>query len=195
LLNIPGGPHEPPDKRQTPRWHWQRTATPGKNHRIDTPVLPLSPLQHAETAWLAQCESSVPATLLPLDISRRVNAALTAFGRRLLETTAVAPDTRERITANTRYIARELGQLRLGQRAAGDLLHTERLRAAFSGELPAGVNHRIGHLRRDGVSGAALRDALAELEAQLSPAPSPTATNPAATAASGIRIACSMSAT
>ena len=160
-----------------------------QNHRIDKPVLPLIPLQHAETARLAQYEPSVPATLLLPDINRRVHAALTAFGCLRLETAAGVPETRERITANARYIARELGQLRLGQRAAGDLLHTERLHAAFTGELPASVNDRVGQLRREGVRGAALRDALAELEARLSP---PT---PPSTATGGIKIACSMSAT
>ena len=165
-----------------------------QGYRVDA-VLTAHPLSHAETARLAQCEPGVPAVALPPDINRRVNAALIAFGRRRLETAARAPETRERITANARYIARELGQLRLGQRAAGDLLHTERLRAAFTDELPAGVNHRIGQLRRDGVSGTALRDALAELEARLAPAAPPsTATNPAA-ATGGIRIACSMSTT
>ena len=52
----------------------------------------------------------------------------------------------------------------MGQRAANDLRRTERLRAAFASELPAFVNDRIGQLRRDGVSGTALSDALAELE-------------------------------
>lgn len=85
--------------------------------------------------------------------------------------------------------------MRLGQRAAGDLLHTERLHAAFTGELPAGVNDRIGQLRREGVRRAAPRDALAELEARLTPALPPTSTYPATAATSGIRIACSMSTT
>lgn len=61
----------------------------------------------------------------------------------------------KRIAANARCIARELGQLRLGQRAADDLRRTERLRAAFAGELPAFVNDRIGQLRGDGVGGTA----------------------------------------
>ena len=165
-----------------------------QSYRVDA-VLNAHTLSHAETARLAQCEPGVPAVALPPDINRRVNAALIAFGHRRLETAARVPETRERITANARYIARELGQLRLGQRAAGDLLHTERLRAAFSGELPASVNDRVGQLRRDGVRGTDLRDALAELEARLVPAPPHTATDPAAAAASGIRIACSMSAT
>ena len=134
--------------------------------------------------------------MLPLDINRRVNAALTDFGHRRLETAAGALETRERITANTRYIERELGQLRLGQRAAGDLLHTERLHTAFTGELPASVNGRVGQLRREGVRGTALRDALAELEARLvPPTPPSTASTSAVTATGGIRIACSMSAT
>ena len=47
---------------------------------------------------------------------------------------------------------------------------TERLRAAFAGELPAFVNDRIGQLRRDGVSGTALSEALAEMETRLSTA-------------------------
>ena len=165
-----------------------------QGYRVDA-GLTAHPLSHAETARLAQCEPGVPAVALPPNINRRVNAALTAFGRRRLETAAVAPETRERIRANARYIERELGQLRLGQRAAGDLRHTERLRAAFTGELPPGVNQRIGQLRRDGVSGTALRDALAELEARLAPVPLPTAASPAVPATGGIRIACSMSAT
>ena len=159
------------------------------------------PLSHAETARLARCEPGVPAVALPPNINRRVQAALTAFGRRRPATAAgaaagAAAETRERITANARYIARELGQLRRGQRAAGDLTDTERLRAAFTGELPAGVNDRIGQLRRDGVHGAALRDALTELEARL-PAGDAAATDnaPAATAGGGIKVVGSMSAT
>ena len=191
MLNIPGGPHEPPDKGRTPRWHWQRTATPSKNHRIDTPVLPLSPLQHAETARLAQCESGVPATLLPPDINRRVNAALSTLGHQP-ETAAGVP-RRGAHYGQALYIG--------GTGAASPRLARRRrfaaygrLRTAFIDELPAGINGRIGQLRRDVVSGAALRDALAELEARLVPAPPHTATDPAA-AASGIRIACLMSAT
>ena len=53
--------------------------------------------------------------------------------------------------------------------AGGGLLHTERLRAVFTGVLLADGNDRIGQLRRDGVSGAALRDAPAELETRLAP--------------------------
>ena len=71
------------------------------------------------------------------------------------------PETQDRIAANNRYIERKLGQLHLGQRVASDLLHTERLRAAFTSELPAGGNDRIGQLRCVGVSGRSLRDALA----------------------------------
>lgn len=123
------------------------------------------PWSHAETARLAQWEPSVPATALPPDINRRVNAALTPTGRRP-ETAPTPPEPPKRITANVRArcIARELGQLRLGQRAANDLRRTERLRAAFASELPTSVNDRIGQLRRDGVSGTALSEALAELE-------------------------------
>ena len=168
--------------------------------RVDA-GLTAHPLSHAETARLARCEPGVPAVALPPNINRRVQAALTAFGRRRPATAAgaaagAAAETRERITANARYIARELGQLRLGQRAAGDLTDTERLRAAFTGELPAGVNDRIGQLRRDGVHGAALRDALTELAARL-PAGDAAATvsAPAATAGGGIKVVGSMSAT
>ena len=127
------------------------------------------PWSHAETARLAQWEPGVPAAALPPDINRRVKAALTAASRR----TETAPNPSEppkRITANARYITRELGQLRLGQRAADDLWRTERLRAAFASELPTSVNDRIGQLRRDGVSGTALSDALAELATRLSTA-------------------------
>ena len=154
------------------------------------------PLSPAETARLAQCEPCVPATPLPPDINRRVQAALTAFGHRRLEKATCTPETRERIKANARYIERELGQLHLSQRAVGDLLHTERLRDAFTSELPTGVNHRIGQLRREGVRGTALRDALAELEARLAPAATPpTAAASSVPATGGIRITCSMSAT
>ena len=143
-----------------------------QNHRIDTPVLPLSPLQHAETARLAQYEPDVPATLLPLDINRRANAALSVFGH--ARNGGGSANDAVRIAANARYIERELRQLRLGQCAAGDPLNAERLRAAFTGGLPAIVKDRIWRLRRDRVSGTALRDALAELEARLAPAPPPT---------------------
>ena len=144
----------------------------------------MHPWFHAETARLAQWEPSVPATALPPDINHR------------RPETATPPEPPKRITANARCIARELGQLGLGQRAADDLRRTERLRAAFAGELPAFVNDRIGQLCRDGVSGTALSDALAEPEARLPAAAAPPADTAAlATAALGrVRVVGSMSA-
>ena len=163
--------------------------------RVDAD-LTAHPLSHAETARLAQCQPGIPATALPPDINRRVNAALTTASRRP-ETTPTPPEPPKRIPANARYIARELGQLRLGQRAADDLRRTERLRAAFDGELPTAVNDRIGQLRRDGVSGTALSEALAELEPRLLAATAPPADTaaPATVAPGGTRVVGSMSAT
>ena len=54
----------------------------GQGCRVDS-GLSLHPLSHAEAARLAQREPGVPATLLPPDISRRVNAALSAFEHRM----------------------------------------------------------------------------------------------------------------
>lgn len=122
------------------------------------------PLPHVETARLSQCEPGVAAGHQPPrqpPRQRRPN-------RHRPETAPTPPEPPKRITANARCIARELGQLRVGRRAADDLRRTERLRAAFAGELPAFVNDRISQLRRDGVSGTALSDALAELETRLS---------------------------
>lgn len=68
--------------------------------------------------------------------------------------------------------------------------------AHFTGELPAGVNDRIGQLRREGVGATALRDARAELEARLTPAapPQPPAI-PAAAPTGVLRAVCSIPAT
>ena len=163
--------------------------------RVDAD-LATHPLSHAETARLAQCQPGIPATALPPDINRRINAALTTASRRP-EMAPTPPEPPKRIPANARYIARELGQLRLGQRAADDLRRTERLRAAFDGELPGSVNDRIGQLRRDGVSGAALSEALAELEPRLPATVAPPADTaaPATVAPGGTRVVGSMSAT
>ena len=87
------------------------------------------PLPHVETARLSQCEPGVAAGHQP-PCQRRPN-------RRRPETAPTPPEPPKRITANDRYIERELGQLRLGQRALEDLRRTERLRAAFAGELTA----------------------------------------------------------
>ena len=70
-----------------------------------------------------------------------------------------------------------------------------RLGQCATGELPAGVNDRIGQLRRDGGGGMALRDALVELEARLVPVAPPPTTSIAAAATGGIKVACSMSPT
>ena len=160
-----------------------------QGYRVDA-GLSAHPLSHAELARAAQCEPDTPPVALPPDINRRVSAAATAF-QSAANTAAPASGRRERNTANARYIERELGQLRLGQRNPDDLRQTERLRAAFMGELPTDTNDRIAQLRRDGVTGAVLAAALAELQAQ--PAPPPA--NTPATTGGGVRVACSMSAT
>ena len=61
----------------------------GQDYRVDS-GLTAHPLSHAEAARPAQREPGVPATLLPPDISRRVNAALSALGHQP-ETAAGVP--------------------------------------------------------------------------------------------------------
>ena len=162
-----------------------------QGYRVDA-NLAAHPLSYAELARAARCEPDTPAIALPADINRRVSAAVTAF-QSAADTPAPASRRRERDTANAGYINRELRQLRLEQRNADELRQTELLRVAFTGEIPTGINDRITQLRRDGATGATLRDALAELHSQLPPtAPkSPAATS----AAEGLRITCSMSTT
>ena len=83
----------------------------GQDYRVDS-GLTAHPLSHAEAARLAQREPGVPATLLPPDISRRVNAALSTLGHQQKRRREC--QDAGRIAANARYIERELRQVRLG---------------------------------------------------------------------------------
>ena len=159
-----------------------------QGYRIDAELIP-HPLSPAELVRATECEPNTPAAVLPPGINSRVSAAVTAFQSRQ-ERANSRQEPQERSTANIRYIEREMGQLRLGQRAPADLLRTEQLRAAFTGDLPASINNRITKLRRERVTGVALRDALTELQARL---PTPPSHNAAPIFADELRIACSMS--
>lgn len=150
----------------------------------------IAALTHAELVRLIACEPETPAVPLPADTNARVGAAVAALTERLTPKPA-EPEPRRRDDQVTRYINRELGQLRLDDQAdAAYLRHVESLRAAFSAELPVSANERVRALMRNGTAGQQL---LAALTSMVSELPQPDANEvrrPAPT--SGVSIVCSM---
>ena len=124
-------------------------------------------LTNADLVRHLACEPDTSAVPLPPDTNARVSAAVAALVGELAPK-PTEPEPRRRDDRVTRYINRELGQLRLDDQAdASYLRHVESLRAAFTAELPASVNERVRALMRDGVNGRQLLDTLTAIAPEL----------------------------
>ena len=147
-------------------------------------------LTHAELVKQVQCEPDTPAIPLPGDTNARVGAAVAALVEKLAPQ-PITPEPRQRSDRVARYVDNQLSQLRLEDQAdAAYLQRLERLRAAFTADLPFSVNERIRALLRDGATGQQLLDALTAMESELpkSAVAGETRLQPA----SDTRIVCSM---
>ena len=147
-------------------------------------------LTNAELVRRVACELGTPSVPLPPDTNARVSAATAAFARELAPK-PTEPEPRRRDDRVTRYINRELGQLRLDDQAdAAYLRRVESLRATFTAELPVSVNEQVGALMRDGVSGQQLLDALMAIAPELPEQDDRGESNPPPTG--DVRVVCSM---
>ena len=147
-------------------------------------------LTHAELVQRVRCEPNTPASHLPADTNSRVKAAVTALRVRLTPKPA-KPEPRRRDDQVTRYVNRELGQLRLDdQTDAAYLRRVEGMRATFVAELSTSVNERIRAMMREGTSGQQLLDALAAMAPELQKQDHQEESRPPLTNA--LRIVCSM---
>ena len=147
-------------------------------------------LTNADLVRRLACEPDTPAIPLPPDTNSRVSAAVAALAEELAPKPA-EPEPRRRDDRVTRYINRELGQLRLDDQAdASYLRRVESLRAAFTAELPVSVNELLGTLMRDGVTGQQLLDALTAIRHELPERDDNGKNKPPS--ASAARVVCSM---
>lgn len=147
-------------------------------------------LTHAELVRRVECERETQTAPLPLDTNARVSAAVAAIAGQ----TGPKPDTlgqRQRDNQVTRYVNRELGQLRLDDGADPSYLRRlETLRATFNGELPVSVNQRIRALMNAGTTGPELVQALTQMQGDLPQAEG--GSTPQASTDEPTRVVCSM---
>ena len=150
-------------------------------------------LTHAELVRQLECEPGTPATLLPPDTNRRVGRAVAALAEKLAPGPA-ALEPRRRDNQVTRYVNTQLGQLRLDAQAdPTHLQRLEKMRAAFTAELPVSVNERIKALMREKADGQTLVSALARMLEELPKADE--AASPERRPDSTTRVVCSMGIT
>ena len=147
-------------------------------------------LTHAELVRRMECEPDTQAVPLPLDTNARVNAAVAALADAMVPK-PVSLEPRQRDNRVNQYVNRQLGQLRLDDRAdLTRLRHLETLRIVFNGELPVSVNEKIRTLLREVVEGEPLISALTAMLAEL---PKPDQSDgPPHVVNTNIRIVCSM---
>ncbi len=147
-------------------------------------------LTQAELVHQVECEPSTSAVPLPDDTNVRVSAAVAALADAMVPK-PVSLEPRLRDDQATRYVNRQLGQLRLDdQDNLTRLRHLETLRVVFNGELPVSVNQKIRTLLREGVEGEPL---ISALTAMLTELPKPDQSDePPRGVNINIRIVCSM---
>ena len=147
-------------------------------------------LTQAELVREVECEPGTSAVPLPDDTNARVSAAVAALADAMVPK-PVSLEPRLRDDQVTRYVNRQLGQLRLDdQDNLTRLRHLETLRVVFNGELPVSVNEKIRTLLREGVEGEPL---ISALTAMLTELPKPDQSDePPRGVNINIRIVCSM---
>ncbi len=131
-------------------------------------------LNHTELVRSVECEPGTPLAPLPLGTNDRISAAVSALSEPVAAT-PVAPEVLRRNSQVSRYINRQLGQLRLDESADPvRLRQIETLRTAFNAELPPNVIMRIQSLMKQGTDGETL---VSFLSAMLPDLPKPTQSN------------------